>query len=47
MAVNELQLGHSDLAIAGGVDTLNDIFMYMCFSEDPGAVADRRLPAVQ
>jgi acyl transferase domain-containing protein len=35
MAVNELQLGHSDLAIAGGVDTLNDIFMYMCFSKTP------------
>ncbi len=35
MAVNELQLGHSDMAIAGGVDTLNDIFMYMCFSKTP------------
>jgi acyl transferase domain-containing protein/acyl carrier protein len=35
MAVSELQLGHSDLAIAGGVDTLNDIFMYMCFSKTP------------
>ena len=35
MAVNELLLGHSDLAIAGGVDTLNDIFMYMCFSKTP------------
>ncbi len=35
MAVAELQLGHSDLAIAGGVDTLNDIFMYMCFSKTP------------
>jgi len=35
MAVNELHLGHSDLAIAGGVDTLNDIFMYMCFSKTP------------
>ena len=35
MAVNELQLGHSDLVIAGGVDTLNDIFMYMCFSKTP------------
>jgi acyl transferase domain-containing protein len=35
MAVGELQLGHSDLAIAGGVDTLNDIFMYMCFSKTP------------
>ncbi len=35
MAVAELELGHSDLAIAGGVDTLNDIFMYMCFSKTP------------
>ncbi len=35
MAVNELVLGHSDMAIAGGVDTLNDIFMYMCFSKTP------------
>ncbi len=35
MAVSELQLGDSDLAIAGGVDTLNDIFMYMCFSKTP------------
>ena len=26
---------HSDLVIAGGVDTLNDIFMYMCFSKTP------------
>ncbi len=35
MAVAELQLGHSDLVIAGGVDTLNDIFMFMCFSKTP------------
>ncbi len=35
MAVNELHLGHSDLAIAGGADTMNDIFMYMCFSKTP------------
>ena len=35
MAVSELQLGTSDLAIAGGVDTLNDIFMYLCFSKTP------------
>ncbi len=35
MAINELQLGHSDMVIAGGVDTLNDIFMYMCFSKTP------------
>ena len=35
MAVSELQLGHSDMVITGGVDTLNDIFMYMCFSKTP------------
>ena len=35
MAVTELQLGHSDLVISGGVDTLNDIFMYLCFSKTP------------
>ena len=35
MAVNELQLGQADLVITGGVDTLNDIFMYMCFSKTP------------
>jgi len=35
MAISELQLGNSDLAISGGVDTLNDIFMFMCFSKTP------------
>ena len=35
MAVNELQLGKSDVVISGGVDTLNDIFMFMCFSKTP------------
>ena len=35
MGVNELYLGDSDLVIAGGVDTMNDIFMYMCFSKTP------------
>ena len=35
MGVNELHLGDSDLVIAGGVDTMNDIFMYMCFSKTP------------
>ncbi|HEV2606668.1 MAG TPA: beta-ketoacyl synthase N-terminal-like domain-containing protein, partial [Xanthomonadaceae bacterium] len=35
MAIGELQLGNSDLVISGGVDTLNDIFMYMCFSKTP------------
>lgn len=33
MAVSELQLKRSDLVITGGVDTLNDIVMFMCFSK--------------
>ncbi len=35
MAVNELRLGQSDLVLTGGADTMNDIFMYMCFSKTP------------
>lgn len=35
MGVNELYLGDSDLVISGGVDTMNDILMYMCFSKTP------------
>ena len=35
MAAQELYLGDSDLVITGGVDTLNDIFMFMCFSKTP------------
>ena len=35
MGVNELLVGQSDLVIAGGCDTMNDIFMYMCFSKTP------------
>ncbi|NOY24532.1 MAG: acyltransferase domain-containing protein, partial [Oligoflexia bacterium] len=35
MAINELSMGDSDVVIAGGVDTMNDIFMYMCFSKTP------------
>ena len=32
-AVMELQAGRCDMSISGGVDTLNDIFMHMCFSK--------------
>jgi acyl transferase domain-containing protein/3-hydroxymyristoyl/3-hydroxydecanoyl-(acyl carrier protein) dehydratase/NAD(P)-dependent dehydrogenase (short-subunit alcohol dehydrogenase family)/acyl carrier protein len=32
-AVMELVFGKCDMSIAGGVDTLNDIFMHMCFSK--------------
>ena len=35
MALLELATGRSDMAIAGGLDTFNDIFMYMCFSKTP------------
>jgi polyketide-type polyunsaturated fatty acid synthase PfaA len=33
MAIMELQSGRSEMVITGGVDTLNDIWMYMCFSK--------------
>ncbi|MGA9601173.1 MAG: SDR family oxidoreductase [Methylocystis sp.] len=35
LAVQELSLGHSDLVITGGVDALNDVFMFICFSRTP------------
>ena len=35
LGLNELYLGQSDLVISGGVDAINDIFMYMCFSKTP------------
>ncbi|MDP2417538.1 MAG: beta-ketoacyl synthase N-terminal-like domain-containing protein, partial [Hydrogenophaga sp.] len=35
MGINELQVGQSDLVITGGVDAMNDIFMYLCFSKTP------------
>lgn len=31
LAMMELQTGRCDMAVTGGVDTLNDVFMYMCF----------------
>jgi acyl transferase domain-containing protein/NADP-dependent 3-hydroxy acid dehydrogenase YdfG len=34
-AVNQLLLGEADLAIAGGADANNDIFVYLCFSKTP------------
>jgi len=33
LAAMELAAGRCDMALTGGVDTLNDIFMYMCFSK--------------
>ncbi|MBX9583989.1 MAG: acyltransferase domain-containing protein, partial [Gemmataceae bacterium] len=35
LAALELQAGRADVAVTGGVDTFNDIFMYMCFSKTP------------
>jgi malonyl CoA-acyl carrier protein transacylase len=35
MGVNELLLGQSDMVLVGGADTMNDIFMFMCFSKTP------------
>ncbi len=35
LASMELSAGRVDMAITGGVDTFNDIFMYMCFSKTP------------
>ena len=34
-AAMELYAGRADMAITGGIDTFNDIFMYMCFSKTP------------
>src|SRR5262249_36149506 len=39
MAAFELWTGDSDLVITGGVETLNDIFMYACFSRTPALSA--------
>jgi len=33
--LQQLYLGDADLVIAGGVDALNDILMFMCFSKTP------------
>ncbi len=35
LAILELAAGRCDLALTGGLDTFNDIFMYMCFSKTP------------
>ncbi|MEI6207136.1 MAG: SDR family NAD(P)-dependent oxidoreductase [Desulfuromonadales bacterium] len=35
LASMELATGKSDMVITGGIDTFNDIFMYMCFSKTP------------
>jgi len=35
LACLELASGKSDMVLTGGVDTFNDIFMYICFSKTP------------
>ncbi len=35
LALHELASGRCDVALSGGLDTFNDIFMYMCFSKTP------------
>ena len=35
LATLELAAGRCDVAVTGGLDTFNDIFMYMCFSKTP------------
>ncbi len=35
LAMLELAAGRSDVVLTGGLDTFNDIFMYMCFSKTP------------
>lgn len=34
-ALMELYTGRADMALTGGVDCLNDIFMHMCFTQTP------------
>jgi acyl transferase domain-containing protein/NAD(P)-dependent dehydrogenase (short-subunit alcohol dehydrogenase family)/acyl carrier protein len=35
LAALELGTGRADVVVTGGMDTFNDIFMYMCFSKTP------------
>jgi acyl transferase domain-containing protein/NAD(P)-dependent dehydrogenase (short-subunit alcohol dehydrogenase family) len=35
LATMELASGRCDMVLSGGLDTFNDIFMYMCFSKTP------------
>ncbi len=39
LACLELLSGRSDVVLSGGLDTFNDIFMYMCFSKTPALSA--------
>lgn len=35
MAINELRSGQADTVLTGGVDALNDVLMFLCFSQTP------------
>ena len=35
MAMAELRSGHADTILTGGVDALNDVLMFLCFSQTP------------
>jgi polyketide-type polyunsaturated fatty acid synthase PfaA len=35
LAAMELETRRADVVVTGGIDTFNDIFMYMCFSKTP------------
>ena len=35
LASLELEAGRADMVLSGGLDTFNDIFMYVCFSKTP------------
>ena len=39
LASLELEVGRADMVLSGGLDTFNDIFMYMCFSKTPALSA--------
>jgi acyl transferase domain-containing protein/NAD(P)-dependent dehydrogenase (short-subunit alcohol dehydrogenase family) len=39
LAEMELTSGKADMVLTGGIDTFNDIFMYMCFSKTPALSA--------
>ncbi|HIF06269.1 MAG TPA: hypothetical protein EYQ64_04775, partial [Gemmatimonadetes bacterium] len=39
LASLELSAGRADMVLSGGLDTFNDIFMYMCFSKTPALSA--------
>ena len=47
LALLELAAGRCDLVLTGGLDTFNDIFMYMCFSKTPALSPTGRRAAVR